>query len=260
VPGGGQPRHVGGGAARALAAAGLHAVALDLRGHGDSDWAPDGDYRLEAFAADLRAIAEALPRPPIVVGASLGGLTGLWAEAGGDPPPDGARSVLAALVLVDVAVTLNPSGVHRIVSFMRAHPDGFASLEEAADAIAGYLPHRPRPRDTSGLAKNLRRGTDGRYRWHWDPRFVERGGVADPGMAADALACAARRLRLPTLLVRGRMSDVLTEEAAREFSALAPHAEYHDVAGAAHMIAGDRNDAFTSAVVDFLRRRELTPR
>jgi pimeloyl-ACP methyl ester carboxylesterase len=162
--------------------------------------------------------------------------------------------LLSALVLVDVAPRLELPGVSRIVGFMTAHPDGFASLEEAAEAVSAYLPHRPRPNDLGGLAKNLRQGEDGRYRWHWDPRFLS----LDPGMSqaqfTDRMLGCAQRLSIPTLLVRGGLSDVLSEEACREFLSAVPHAEFVDVANAAHMVAGDRNDRFTEAVVPFLSR------
>jgi pimeloyl-ACP methyl ester carboxylesterase len=150
---------------------------------------------------------------------------------------------------------MEQEGVMRVISFMHSGLDGFASLDEAADAIAAYLPHRPRPRDASGLAKNLRQGPDGRWRWHWDPRFVrrERG---DPSFAHARLTAAARALTIPTLIVRGRMSDVLSEDGVRELLALVPHAEYADVAGAAHMVAGDDNDAFTAAIDGFLSRTQ----
>jgi non-heme chloroperoxidase len=133
-------------------------------------------------------------------------------------------------------------------------PDGFASLEDAADRIAAYTPQRARERNLDGLAKVLRRGRDGRYRWHWDPRFLSRSGPAeilDRGRLLDA----ARKLRLPTLLVRGRESDVLSEEGAAELLEALPDAEYIDVSGAGHMVAGDRNQAFSKAVVEFLGRR-----
>jgi pimeloyl-ACP methyl ester carboxylesterase len=241
--GGGQTRHSWGAAAGVVARTGAYAVSLDHRGHGDSSWPVDGNYDLETFAADVCAVAAQLGRPPAVVGASLGGLAGLMAEGERGP-------VLSALVLVDVAPRMEQAGVRRVVSFMETGLDGWSSLEEAADAIAAYMPHRPRPRDLGGLAKNLKCGADGRWRWHWDPRFVRRDR-RDPGFGLARLEAAARRIAVPTLLVRGRTSDVLSEAGARELRALIPHAAYADV-GAAHMVAGDDNDAFTDAVIDFL--------
>jgi pimeloyl-ACP methyl ester carboxylesterase len=244
--GGGQTRHAWGGTAAALASHGRHAISLDLRGHGDSGWDPEADYRVETFARDLCAVARQLPSRPAVVGASLGGLAALIAQGESDTPP------ASAVVLVDIAPRVDPVGVVRIVEFMTGYPDGFASLEEAADAVASYVPHRPRPRDLNGLRKNLRLGSDGRYRWHWDPRFMS--GERPPRASQDPerLEAAARALRVPTLLVRGRQSDVVNEDGARAFLALVPHARYVDVSGAGHMVAGDQNDPFTQAVVSFL--------
>jgi len=243
--GGGQTRHAWGGTAAALAGAGWRAIALDQRGHGDSTWAPDGDYRIDAFADDLRAVVAALPARPAVVGASLGGLATLVVE--GETP-----GTLAAVVLVDIGPRTQPAGVERIVAFMRARPDGFATLDEAADAVAAYAPHRPRPRDPKGLEKNLRRTADGRWRWHWDPRLMDGEKRIDATRDPARLDTCARALRCPTLLVRGRLSDLLSEEDARHFLSLVPTARFADVSGAGHMVAGDRNDRFTRAVVDFL--------
>ncbi len=251
-PGGGQTRHSWAGTARLLGNKGWQATTIDLRGHGDSDWAPDGDYSLDAFAADVRDVARAAPRPPALVGASLGGISSLIAIAeddrGGDQP------IASALVLVDVAPRLEPEGVARIGDFMLGHLDGFASLEDVADAVAAYNPHRPRPSDLSGLRKNVRRHDDGRWYWHWDPRFMTPGRIDEPRSIRNEgrLEDAARALTLPVLLVRGRQSDVLSEAGARHLQALVPHARSVDVAGAGHMVAGDRNDVFNDAVVAFL--------
>ena len=245
--GGGQTRHAWGNTARALARHGWQALAVDLRGHGESAWCERGDYGFDAFADDVAAFARGFDTPPAWVGASLGGIAALLAVAERSAP---AR----ALVLVDIAPRIEAEGVDRIVDFMTGRPDGFASLDEAADAIAGYLPRRRRPSDLAGLAKNLRLGSDGRWRWHWDPRFMARrrtGPVGDAGIQ-ERLEAAARALRLPTLLVRGRLSDLLSAEGAQAFLALVPHARYADVSEAGHMVAGDRNDAFTRAVLDFL--------
>ena len=241
--GGGQTRAAWGGALREGARRGYRMISADLRGHGESGWAVDGDYALDAYARDLDLMVRRLGRPTALVGASLGGLASLaYAGRGG---------ALTALVLVDVAPQIEAAGAQRIGAFMAAAPDGFASVDEAADAVAAYLPHRPRPRDTSGLMKNLRRRDDGRLRWHWDPQML-RGDDKLP--EAEALRDAARRLAVPVLLLRGRMSDVLSPEGVRDFLQLAPHAEHIDIAGADHMIAGDRNDAFNAAVFDFLDR------
>jgi pimeloyl-ACP methyl ester carboxylesterase len=253
--GGGQTRHSWTGTWKVLVDAGWRAWSVDLRGHGDSDWAPDGDYSLDGFAGDILALARSLPRPPILVGASLGGLASLVAVAESSEQERTARAV----VLVDVAHKLEESGRDRIGAFMTGNLDGFASLEEAADAIAAYNPHRPRPSDLSGLAKNLRRRPGGRWVWHWDPAFIlgklgstdeTRSSVVDPGR----LGWAVDNLRVPTLLVRGRSSDLLSEEGARDFLARVPHAEFADVAGAGHMVAGDRNEVFNRAILDFLAR------
>ena len=251
--GGGQTRHAWRTSARSLAEHGWQTHAIDLRGHGDSDWAPDGDYTIDAFAADLRAVATSFDQAPVVVGASLGGLTSLIANAETEP----ANSLLAGIVLVDVAPRIERDGVNRIGDFMTAHLDGFASLEDVADAVAVYNPHRPRPTDLSGLAKNVRQRDDGRWYWHWDPTFVlGKFGSVDETRASmldsTRLQDAARSLTIPTLLVRGRMSDLLSEEGAQELLDLVPQARLVDVAGAGHMVAGDRNDIFNDAVAGFL--------
>jgi pimeloyl-ACP methyl ester carboxylesterase len=262
--GGGQTRHAWGTTASVLAEKGWRSYTVDQRGHGDSEWAPDGDYSLDAFAGDVRALAAAVGpagtgrSAPVLVGASLGGIASLIA-IGESPVP-----IASGLVLVDVAPRIEPDGVKRIGDFMTGHPDGFASLEEVADAVAAYNPHRPRPRSLDGLRKNVRRRDDGRWVWHWDPAFLS--GMNGARAAADyigpdetksmanqdRLERAARRLELPTLLVRGRVSDLLSEQGARELLGLVPHAQLADVAGAGHMVAGDRNDLFNDAVIGFL--------
>jgi pimeloyl-ACP methyl ester carboxylesterase len=239
--GGGQTRGAWGGALMEGARRGFRMLSVDLRGHGDSGWAGDGDYTTAAHVADLHTLIETLDQAPFIVGASLGGLVGLM-HAG-----EGGR--LAGLVLVDIAHHVEESGAARIQAFMRSAPNGFSSLDEAADAVAGFLPHRPRPKDTSGLMKNLRL-RDGRYHWHWDPQMLTGRGPREP----ERMRRAAEALTVPTLLIRGRLSDVLSPEGARDFLAIAPHAEFADIAGADHMVAGDRNDAFNAATFEFLER------
>jgi pimeloyl-ACP methyl ester carboxylesterase len=242
--GGGQTRHAWKGTGQLLAGAGYYAVAFDARGHGDSEWAPDGNYTQDAMVADLEAVlAAAGYARAVLVGASMGGGTSLVAVGEGHVDA-------TAIVLVDIAPKIEPEGVERIGAFMGQKPEGFESLEEVAEAISSYQPHRERPRQLDGLAKNVRLGDDGRYHWHWDPMW--RARVSELDDREDRLERCARNLTLPTLLVRGGLSDILSEEGAQSFLALCPHAEYVNVTGAAHMVAGDRNDIFATAVIDFL--------
>ena len=244
--GGGQTRHAWKGAGETLGAAGYFAVAFDARGHGDSDWAPDGQYGQDVMVEDLESVVAALGnRRPVLVGASMGGGTSLVA-VGED------RVDATALVLVDVGPHIEAEGVGKIQAFMTRKPEGFDSLDEVADAIASYQPHRTRPRNVAGLAKNVRLGADGKYHWHWDPRFRAGRQVLDK--RRERLEACSRNLKLPALLVRGGLSDLLSEEGARAFLALCPHSEYVNVTGAGHMVAGDRNDIFATAVIEFLKR------
>lgn len=246
--GGGQTRHSWHNAMLELIARGHHVINLDARGHGHSDWAADGDYSGAAMVSDLRAVAATLRAPPALVGASMGGATALLAV--GACEPMAAR----ALVLVDVVPQIERAGADKILEFMRANRGGFATLDEAADAVTAYYPHRPRPRDYSGLMKNLRRRADGRLYWHWDPRFVDGVRRIEPPQYADQLSEAARRVRVPALLVRGLQSDIVSDEGVRRLREMLPALEVVDIAGAGHMVAGDKNDAFSRGVVDFLRR------
>lgn len=252
-PGGGQTRHAWDEAVTAFAAEGYRAITVDLRGHGESGWASDGDYTRDRMADDVRAVVaqlvDAHGHDPVLVGASLGGMACL--VAAGEPPV----VPCAGLVLVDVTPRVEPEGVERIGNFMRARPDGFGSVEEAADAVAEYLPHRPRPENLDGLAANLRRGEDGRYYWHWDPEFIfgQHRARAEQERK-DRLETAGRNLTVPTMLVRGRLSDVVSDRSVEEFLEAVAHAEYVNVEEAGHMVAGDSNDRFTASVLDFLRR------
>jgi pimeloyl-ACP methyl ester carboxylesterase len=245
--GGGQTRHAWKRTAAVLASHGYHAIAVDLRGHGDSGWSADGNYEIDRFADDVRRLAAGFDHQPVLIGASLGGIAGLIA-AGEAPKP-----IAAALVLVDITPRVDPTGVDRIRGFMATHiEDGFATLDEAADAIAAYLPHRPRPKSLDGLRKNLRHGADGRYRWHYDPAFVRGMPRRTDGDRETRLTKAAQRLEVPLLLVRGGSSELVSEDIARAFVAQVPNGRYVDVHGAAHMVAGDINDPFTEQVVTFL--------
>jgi len=247
--GGGQTRHAWKGAGETLGDAGYYAIAYDARGHGDSDWAPDGVYQNDDNVRDLVAVSQALGgRPPVLVGASMGGGSSLVAA--------GEKHIAAAaVVLVDMAPKIEPEGSRKIRDFMDQKPEGFETLDEVAAAIANYQPHRKRPRNLDGLAKNVRLGSDGRYHWHWDPaRRNRRWDMTEYRQRLEKAADNLGEMQVPALLVRGGLSDVLSETGAQSFLAQCPHAEYVSVTDAAHMVAGDRNDIFAGAVIEFLHR------
>jgi pimeloyl-ACP methyl ester carboxylesterase len=138
---------------------------------------------------------------------------------------------------------------------------GFGSLDEVADAIQAYNPHRPRPSDLDGLRANLRQ-RGGRWYWHWDPKFIDGTSTLPPieVTEVDRMHAAVEgilRGGVPMLLVRGQMSDLVTKERADEFLSRFPEVAFVDVGGAGHMVAGDRNDLFADAVVEFLARHAI---
>lgn len=244
--GGGQTRHSWGTTAQALADQGWYAIAYDHRGHGDSSWSTDGDYHIERFAEDLKELASQFDTLPVLVGASLGGISAMVAQG------ECSTDVFRAIVLVDIVPRMNPSGAAKIIEFMGTHmDDGFSTLEEAADIIAQYT-GRPRRANVSGLRKNLRLGEDGRFRWHWDPNFVKQSQPAENISDPERLVKAVQTITAPMMLVRGQLSELVTQELAEDFLQLVPHAHYVDVENARHMVAGDRNDIFSLEIEKFL--------
>ena len=251
--GGGQTRRSWGRAAAAVAGRGWQAVTVDLRGHGESDWSQDADYRLTSFAGDVQEVLRQLPPRPVLVGASLGGFTTMLLA--GEISP----AIAGAVVLVDIVPNMDSSGAMRVHAFMADRvKKGFESLDEVADMIGEYNPHRPRPTDLDGLRTNLRRRGD-RWYWHWDPKFITDTASRPPSELSDvdrmnAAVATILADNVPMLLVRGQMSDLVSQQRANEFLARFAQVEFVDVCGAGHMVAGDRNDVFADAVLDFLAR------
>ena len=244
--GGGQNRFSWKNTGQVLADQGLHVVAVDTRGHGDSDRAPGADYALESLSGDVLHIIDAIGAPVAIIGASMGGLTGILVASLAGPEK------VTKLVLVDVVPRFEKDGSARIRDFMFNHVHGFDSLEEAADAVAEYLPQRTKPRSPEGLKKNLRR-RDGRWYWHWDPAFLT-APKDDPFERIDKLEEAAMGLQIPILLIRGKLSDVVSTAGVEDFLQKVPAAEFVELSGAGHTAAGDDNDAFSETVVEFVTR------
>ncbi len=244
--GGGQTRHAWGATSKKLSECGFYTLAIDLRGHGDSDWSPNGDYAIENFRDDLVSIIKQVGKPASLVGASLGGMISL--STAGD---QNLREYCNALIMVDIGINPNEDGSNEILNFMRSGSNGFGSIEEASSAISRYLPHRQKPKDYSGLKKNLRLEHDGKYYWHWDPKFID-------AISKEQIAYRKRSknygnsVRVPTLLIKGALSKVLTQQEVDDFLKTIPHTEFVEIDRAAHMIAGDRNDIFANSAISFL--------
>ncbi len=263
--GGGQTRHSWQGAAKLFAERGNLAITVDARGHGDSEWVSSQNYTFEHYSDDLVSLTTEVNQrygsnggSPVLVGASMGGISAMMAQAG--DVPSGRKAEFSAIVLVDITPRMEPTGVDKILGFMsRDMRAGFADVQSAADAIAEYLPGRNRPKSLNGLSKNLRRRDDGRWYWHWDPAFLDGPNTIQTRNTerGTILTQAVQTISVPTLLVRGAKSELVTPEAAEEFVQLVPHAEYVDVSDAGHMVAGDRNDVFASAVAAFLTAKGL---
>ncbi len=247
--GGGQTRHSWGDTAQKLAKKGWYAITYDARGHGESDWSTDSNYLVDGLVADLKAIIKQLGTKPALIGASMGGLTAMVLDG------ESEQATAAAIVLVDIAPKAEQKGIERIFAFMSSHlENGFATLEEAAAAVSAYLPQRSKSYDPSRLEKNLR-FRNGRYYWHWDPLMLKvwKDTTPDQQIAyEERLFTAAQHLKTPTMIVRGGMSDVVSERVMAEFLDAVPHVRSTTVSGAGHMVAGDSNHAFTNAVIAFL--------
>ncbi|GGD43481.1 alpha/beta fold hydrolase [Pseudoxanthomonas indica] len=241
----GQTRHAWARTGASLAKAGYGGLSYDARGHGDSQRNdPARPYAGEQFADDLIIVAGDQAQAPVLIGASMGGLFGLIAEARWP-------GLFQAMVLVDITPRWEAAGLQRILGFMTAFPHGFESLEHASDTIAAYLPHRRSRKSPEELRELLRCGEDGRWRWHWDPRLIDEL-ARDSARHQDDIAEAARRVRCPLLLISGGRSDLVSAETVEEFRTLAPHARHVHLPQATHMVAGDDNDTFTATVLEYL--------
>lgn len=227
-----------------LSQAGQSSLAWDVRGHGQSDRNPAASrYAGEQFVDDVATAAAALGPAPILVGASMGGLTGLMAQS--------RYRLFSAMVLVDITPRWEASGVERILGFMNAHPEGFDSFEHAAEQIAAYLPHRRGKKTPAQLAHLLNARPDGRLAWHWDPRLLSEF-IPSSNDLQHLIEDACRQLDIPVLLVSGGRSDLVTSQTVAHFLELAPHAHHVQLPDATHMVAGDDNDAFTDTLLHFL--------
>ncbi|MCK9518111.1 MAG: alpha/beta hydrolase [Dehalococcoidia bacterium] len=221
-------------------------IALDQRGHGDSDWAEDGDYSREAFVEDLEAVREALGlKTFLLVGHSMGGLNAVAYTA---KYPERVR----ALVLVDVGPEAAKEGVDNIVRFTRG-PDEL-EFEEFVQMAHQFNPRRSIENIRDRMRHRLRQMESGKWTWKFDRRFrQEKSGLRiGSELSNDEVWQLYRSVRVPTLLVRGAESDVLTQEVAERVAREMHQARLVVVRGAGHSVPGDNPDDFSAAVESFL--------
>lgn len=241
--GGGQSRSAWRGSAKRVAQAGYYGVAFDLRGHGDSGWAADGDYLLDAYARDVEALLAQFDRPVTLVGASRGGQAAL---VGGSRHPDRVRLIM----LADVAPLMRDDGVDGIRQFFAESANGFATLDHAADTLARNL-GQPRLGEPARLSRSMRQDEAGRWHWRWDPA-TGRAEFLHPPSEGKAVRAAAARVTCPVVLVRAELSHLLTDAGVAEFRRLAPQLQVVTAMGVGHMFTADRNDAFAAELLGWL--------
>ncbi|HEX7036048.1 MAG TPA: alpha/beta hydrolase [Pseudomonadales bacterium] len=231
----------------------FHVLALDQRGHGDSEWSRGAHYGIDEMMQDAAAfIAAAGPERPVVVGHSMGGMVALTL-AHRQP------QTLEGLVVVDVGPEVSEQGTRMIRDFVGRNVE-FDDLEEFLDRVQRYDPYRPRAHIERTVKYNLLRRADGRYVSKNDRRRYP------PPEQASAPADGARRLPgapslaelaaldLPTLIVRGGDSNVLEQDAAERFAAALPRAELTVVENCGHNVASQNTRGFLTALTPFLRR------
>ncbi len=244
----GQTRHAWDRVARKLAATGRRAITLDYRGHGDSDRAPGGDYSYPRQAADLAAVVKGIGRPVVLAGASFGGKIGMAAAA-----LNGASSI-AGLVLVDAIPRTNPVGLAGVRPVITAGQDGYASPEEAAADMARARGEEPAPGAADRMRRNMRQGADGRWQWHWDQSYSDPRHKIGLGAGTEWLDSVIPAIKVPVLLARCELSDIVTDEGEAGLRELVPQLETAIIRGARHMLVGDDNDVFADVLMDWLAR------
>lgn len=247
----GQTRHSWQRAAAMIADSGRRAITLDIRGHGDSDRAPDGDYSYARQAADMAAVVDQVGRPVVMAGNSLGGKIALATAAICGP------SVVKALTMVDAVPHSRPEGIRQIAGSMQLAVTGFASPDEAAAQLATARGMPLVPGAGLRLARNMRRDSNGRWHWHWDPGYRDPRHQLGLGPGTEQLDRLAAQITVPVLLAWCELSEIVTSAGVAALKGLIAHLEVEIIPGARHTIVGDQNDLFADTLLRFLARNAV---
>ena len=224
-----------------------HVLALDQRGHGDSDWAPDGDYTLDAMVDDLDAVVSALGLDGKfhLMGHSMGGRNSfVWASR--------HPGALKSLTIVDTGPETASRGRQRIRNFQEL-PDNLDTLEEFADRIQEYT-GRTREQVLGALKYSIRQGADGKWTWKYD-RVIRQGGRRDNFEPEQLWECW-RRIDCPTLVTRGDRSDIFADETLQRMGREIADCTTVTVSNAGHLVQGDNPPEFLAAARAHLARAE----
>lgn len=231
-----------------------HVVAIDARGHGDSDWSKTSDYSPAAHQRDLDHIVRQLaPNGVCVIGLSMGGRSAYTFAA---RRPDRVQSV----VVVDAGPVSAAAGRQRIRSFMQLG-DTHDTYDSFVKAVQDYQPHRSIDQIRATLKNNLRRTPDGKWTWKYD-RAIRDPSLRRPTPMPEVEWNLLKSIRSPALVVRGSRSDVLAREVAIEMSRVMPQCSFVEIPNSGHIVTSDNPSGFLSAVLPWLEKtfpgRKLT--
>ena len=222
-----------------------HVLAVDQRGHGDSDWSPDGDYSTDAYVSDVKSLVAALNLTDFhLIGHSMGGRNSLaWASQ--------SPGILKSLTIVDTGPETQRRGSQRIQQF-RELPDELDTLEEFARRVMEYT-GRSREQTLGALKYSIRQRDDGKWTWKYD-KVIRVRGFRPPAWTPEQLWNGWRKIDCPALVVRGERSDIFADETMQRMAVEHPDCTAVTIANAGHLVQGDNPPDFLAAVRGLLGR------
>ena len=222
-----------------------HIIALDQRGHGDSDWAPDGDYSPETQQKDIEAFVDTLAISQfILMGLSMGGRNSFTYSANNP-------SRVTALIIVDAGPENVRAGTQNIRNFVEQE-DELDSIDAFVDRVIKYNPRRDPIQIRGSIINNLKELPDGKWTWKYDKAIRTPTPQNLSWTSEQAWECI-HRIGCPTLVVRGERSDLFREETMNQMRLTIPDCTTVTIPRAGHLVQGDNPVDFVSAVMDFLQ-------